>query len=288
MTALRTQLDKIRSDAAECMLLSKLVTDGKGQVFVRTAEHLNELALALERSIAINGADQGASRVSLSAPQSQDHEHAVSSKTAGPPPTRPRRMLAWILLTLIILSGVLGASSKQAREYWSLYAFHSKNDAPPSTPDQTLQAMSALLSGEQAEREKVIARLNELTARMDVLASSLNNLNAARDEAAAKPNKAAEEESRSPASQAPASGVNSFPNENAAPALEGSPAAKQADTVPPETVDHVGTIPAGQRRAEPSSRKSAAGPAGCTQFRSYDPASETYTTLDGRRRECRQ
>ena len=46
MTDVRTQLDKIRSDAAECMLLSQLVPEGKGQVFVRTAGHLNELAVA--------------------------------------------------------------------------------------------------------------------------------------------------------------------------------------------------------------------------------------------------
>jgi hypothetical protein len=290
MTTLGTQLDKIRSDAAECMLLSKLVPDGKGQVFVRTAEHLNELALELEKSVAINRADAGTDRGSLSAPQSRDHEDAASSNTAGQPPARRRRMLAWMLLAVIILSGVLGASSRQAREYWSPYVSHyvshSKNDTPPSTQDQTLKAMTALLSGEQAEREKVMGRLNELNARMDVLVSSLNNLNAARDEAAAKPNRASEEEPRSSASQAPAPSVK-LTRENATPAPEGSSATRQADSLAPETADQVGSIQAGQRRAEPSPRKPAAGPAGCTQFRSFDPASETYTTLDGRRRECR-
>ena len=154
-----------------------------------------------------------------------------------------------------------------------------------------MQTMAALLSGEQAEREKMIAHLNELNARMDALISSLNHLNAARDEIAAKSNKdkvVAEEEPRGSATQAPASGVKSSAKENATPALEGPPAAKQADSMLPETVDQVGSIPAGQRRAEPSPRKSAVGPAGCTQFRSFDPVSETYTTLDGRRRECRQ
>jgi hypothetical protein len=287
MTTLGTQLDKIRSDAAECMLLSKLVPDGKGQVFVRTAEHLNELALELEKSVAINRADAGTERGSLSVPQSRDHEAAASSNTAGQPPAPRRRMLAWMFLAVIILSGVLGASSRQAREYWSHYVFHSGNDTPPSTQDQTLKAMSALLSGEQAEREKVMGRLNELNARVDVLVSSLNKLNAARDEVAARPNKTAEEESRSSAFQAPAPGVKST-RENATAALEGSSAARQADSPPPETADQVGSIQAGQRRAESSPRKPAAGPAGCTQFRSFDPASETYTTLDGRRRECRQ
>lgn len=287
MTTLGTHLDKIRSDAAECMLLSKLVPDGKGQVFVRTAEHLNELVLQLEKGVAINRADAGADRGSLSAPQSRGHEDAANSNTAGRPPAPRRRMLAWMFLAAIILSGVLGASSRPAREYWAHYVSPSRSDTPPSTQDQSLKAMTALLSGEQAEREKVMRRLNELNARMDVLVSSLNNLNAARDEVAARPNKASEEESRSSASQALAPGVRSA-RENATPAPEGSSAARQADGLPPEAADQVGSIPAGQRRAEPSSRKQAAGPAGCTQFRSYDPASETYTTLDGRRRECRQ
>lgn len=287
MTTLGTQLDKIRSDAAECMLLSKLVPDGKGQVFVRTAEHLNELVLELEKSVAINRADAGADRGSLSAPQFRDHGDAASI-TAGQPPAPRRRMLTWIFLAVIVVSGVLAASSRQAREYWSQYVSHARNDAPPSTQDQTLTAMSALLSGAQAEREKVIGRLDELKARMDVLVSSLNHLNSARNEALARLDKAAEEESRSSVSQAPAPGLKSSPRENAARAPEGSFAAKQADNLPPDTADRVGSVPAGQRRAEPSSRKQAAGPAGCTQFRSYDPASETYTTLDGRRRECRQ
>ena len=154
MTNVRMQLDKIRSDAAECMLLSKLVTDGKGQVFVRTAEHLNELALELEKSIATNRADAVTDRASLSAPQAEDYEETVRSKTAGQPPAPPRRLLTWIFLAIIILSGVLGASSKQAREYWSFYVSQSKPDASPSTQDQTMQTMAALLSGEQAEREK--------------------------------------------------------------------------------------------------------------------------------------
>ncbi|WFU18649.1 BA14K family protein [Bradyrhizobium sp. CB3481] len=291
MTNVRRQLDKIRSDAAECVLLSKLVTDGKGQVFVRTAEHLHELALELEKSIPTNSADAGTDRVGLSFPHAGDHEEAASSKTAGQQPAPPRWMLIWMLLVVIILSGVLGASSKQAREYWSLYVSPSKHDTPPSTQDQTIQTMAALLSSESAERGKMIGHLHELNARMDVLISSFNNLNSARDEIAAKSNRdkmAAEEEPRGSTAQAPAPTVTSSTKENSAPVLEGSPAAKQADSMSPETVDQVGAIPAGQRRVAPSPRKSAAGPAGCAQFRSFDPVSETYTTLDGRRRECRQ
>jgi hypothetical protein len=68
--------------------------------------------------------------------------------------------------------------------------------------------------------------------------------------------------------------------------------AKQLDGVPPgsgnpivETVDRVGTVSV-PKRAEVDAGKST-GPPGCTQFRSFDPTSGTYTTFDGRRRQCR-
>jgi hypothetical protein len=57
MKDIQTHLDKIRSDAAECHLLSNLVTDGKRAVFAKTAEHLNALALEVEKTIAPRGAD---------------------------------------------------------------------------------------------------------------------------------------------------------------------------------------------------------------------------------------
>ena len=56
MKDIQTHLDKIRSDAAECLFLSNLVTDGKREVFARAAEHLNALASEVERTIATNSA----------------------------------------------------------------------------------------------------------------------------------------------------------------------------------------------------------------------------------------
>ena len=60
MTDLQGHLNKLRSDAAECRLLSSLATDGKGEVFAKTAEHLNVLASEIEKTIATNSADKGA------------------------------------------------------------------------------------------------------------------------------------------------------------------------------------------------------------------------------------
>lgn len=46
-------LEKLRTDAAECLLISNLATDkGKQALFARLAEHLTNLALEVERAIA--------------------------------------------------------------------------------------------------------------------------------------------------------------------------------------------------------------------------------------------
>ena len=264
MTEVRTQLDKIRSDAAECMLLSTLVPEGKGQVFVRAAGHLNELALKLEKTIPTNTTEGGADCVSLSAPQAEGPGEAVRAETIDQSGVPSRRMFKRILVALVILAGLLGVLG-----YQSLFVSKSKPNLPPSVPNETIEKLAVLLTNEHAEREKMVGHLNELNARIDFLISSLNDLNASRGEGA-KTNNAAERESQG--SPIPVPHVSE---------------AKKADSMLPGSGDQVGSISASQKRAEPSAHKPA-GPAGCTQFRSFDPVSETYTTLDGRRRECRQ
>src|SRR5258708_28580954 len=100
MTDIQAHLNKIRSDAAECILLSTLVTEGKREVFARMAEHLNGLALEVERTIAANGAD---------AARAADRKEAVAADIAATDTAaadhqqaaRPRRMLPW--LSVIVL-----------------------------------------------------------------------------------------------------------------------------------------------------------------------------------------
>ena len=74
-------LEKIRTDAADCLLLlSTRAADGKQELFARLAENLNALALDVEEAIATNG------------------EQAA----------RSRRMLAWLLV--IVLAAIAGGS----------------------------------------------------------------------------------------------------------------------------------------------------------------------------------
>ena len=72
---LQLYLGKIRSDAAECLVLGSIAGDGKREVFLRTAEHLNGLASELEKSISKVGADRTIGADRLEAPE---HENTAA------------------------------------------------------------------------------------------------------------------------------------------------------------------------------------------------------------------
>jgi BA14K-like protein len=298
MKEIQTHLDKIRSDAAECLLLSTLVADGKREVFAKTAEHLNALALEVEKTIATNNADRGTRDECEHVARAGDPEAAVATDIAAahhPQAARSRRMLPWVLV--FGLGSIIGAffwANNPAKEYWSLSTLRSKHEASSAPQDETEQAIAALLSGEQAERKILMEQLSGLGARVDDLARALDNLKTI----AGPSNKESigAEEKPQTAETTPSAPEEKLirKDENLTSTLESPPAAKQPDSAPTSTdsqlgepVDRIGAIPAPARRAELDQRKRTIGPAGCTQFRSFDPISGTYTTLDGRRRQCR-
>ena len=302
MKDIQTHLDKIRSDAAECLLLSNLVTDGKREVFAKTAEHLNALASEVEKTIATNSADKGTRRESEHMARAGDREEAVATDIAAAhhqQAARPRRTLPWFLV--VVLGGIVGAffwANNPAKEYWSLSTLQSKHQTSPAAQDETKQAIATLLSGEQGERKILMEQLSALGARVDNLARALDNLKIARPEIAGLSNKeSVGAEEKPPTAETTPSAPEEKTvrkEENRTSTLESPAAAKQSDGVPPATdspliepVDRVGAIPVPPRRAELDPRKPTIGPPGCTQFRSFDPVSGTYTTLEGRRRQCR-
>jgi len=299
MTDIQAHLDKIRSDAAECILLSSLATDGKREVFARTAEHLNALASEIEKTIATNIVDKGTQGESVHVARPADHEQAVAADIAvahQQPAARPRRTLPW--LSVVVLGGIVAAfwANNPVKEYWSLLpTLQLKRETSPAPQDETKRALATLLSGEQAERKILMEQLGALAARLDSLVTALDNFKTSRGEIAGPSSKVGAEERPPPAETKP-SAPEEKPvrgEENRTPTLESPAAAKRSDAVPPATdspepVDRVGAIAVPPRRAELDPRKPTIGPPGCTQFRSFDPVSGTYTTLEGRRRQCRQ
>jgi hypothetical protein len=302
MTDIQAHLDKIRSDAAECILLSSLATDGKQKVFARAADHLNALASEIEKTIATNTSDKVM-------PGESVHVARVAADIAvahQQPAARSRRILPWSLVVVLIGTGAAFFwANSLVKDFWvnnlikdyrSLSSIlQSKRNTSPTPPDETRQAIATLLSDEQAERKILMEQIGALAVRLDSVVTALDNLKASRDEITRPSNKVDATE-RPPAAEAQASAPEEKPDHgeessSPTPALESSAAAKRSDGGPtatesPESVDRVGTIP--PRRAELDPRKPNVGPPGCTQFRSFDPVAGTYTTLEGRRRQCRQ
>jgi hypothetical protein len=294
MTDMQKHLEKIRTDAAECRVLSNLATDGKRELFTRLAEHLNDLALEVEKSIATNGAD-----VAYAA----DHKQAAATDHAQA--ARSRWMLPWLLvIVLVTIAGAfLWANNRAEKDLSSVATLQSKPETSPAPQDDTKLAIAALISGEQGERKVLTEQLSALAARIDNLERALDNLQRARAEIAGPRNKqSVGAEERPTAAQTKPSAPEEMPvraeekctsaTEKPA-AAEGNVDAKQSDSVRSgagkpnnEPVDRVGAIPV-PKRAELDPRKPAIGAPGCTHFRSFDPVSGTYTSFDGRRRECR-
>jgi hypothetical protein len=294
MKEIQAHLDKIRSDAAECILLGALAPDGKREVFARTAEHLNALASAVEKTIATYGVDVA---------RAENRDEAVAVDSAGVPSQqqaarRPSHMLPWLLVVVLglVIGGAFFWGNNAIKQYWFITSLRSKNAPYPPAPllDETKEGIATLLARKQGESIKLMEQLNSLVARVDNVERALVNLETARAAVADPSNKepigpiekpANTEAKPAPPQDKPTGSEQTSPQESPA-------AAKQSDGSPPvgsplvEPVDQVGAISVARRQAKLDPRKRFIGPPGCTQFRSFDADSGTYTTLEGRRRPC--
>ena len=252
MKDIQTHLNKIRSDAAECLVLGSLAPDGKREVFTRIAEHLNGLAVDLEKSIASIGSE-GASG---SKPESTANSN--TPPVHHPQTTvQPRRLLPWLgIVAFGLICGAFTWANGPAQEYWA--GISSKREpAPTSQQANSSQAIVTLISAEQAERKLLSEQVAALADRLDKIASTIDGLKKASDEA-------------------------SEPAVTKSTGAEAKPA--DTETSPPPTVEKpVSTA----EIVLPAKQSDTIGPRGCIQFRSFDPKSGTYMTLDGRRRQCR-
>jgi hypothetical protein len=309
MKELQRHLAKIRSDAAECHLLSNLATDGKRELFARLAQHLNALALEVEKTIATNGVAESAATaetpVSVSLVGSEgvelgpkghaDVAYAADHEQAG----RSRRMLPWLLaIALVAIAGALLWGNHRDEKDASLVAtLQSKAASSPALQDDAREAMAAVLSEQQRERKVLTEQLSALAARVDELekaraeiAVQLTKQSVGREE---KPTAAEDKPSTLEEKSVRTEEKSTSSLEKPAAAEKSNSDPKQSDGVPPvignpiiEPTDRVGAVSV-PTRAELDPRKPTTGPAGCTHFRSFDPVSGTYTTVSGRKRECR-
>ena len=203
---------------------------------------------------------------------------------------RSRRQLPWsLLVVLIVIAGAV---------LWAVNRTEStlSNLLPKTGAEFRASAheLATLLSEEQGERKALSDRLSALIARLDNLAKELDDLKSLRAGIPVPSTRSIGQEDQSPATEAkPPAAEETGPRaetsstSSAIPAAPGQTAGPAPATTNPvgESSDQVGTISTIRTELDP--RKLTIGPAGCTHFRSFDPVSGTYTTFDGRRRQCR-
>lgn len=287
MKEMQAHARKIRSDAAECLVLSNLVTEERRQLFGRIAEHLNSLALEIETEAKTTLIDE---------PSATPDQHVDLADAPAASPNHRRaarswRLLPWLLLVAIIViaGAVLWARNRTE------FAFNMVAKAG-SEYQASAHEFATLLSEERGQRKAFSDELNALIARLDHLAKDLDDLKSLRAGVSAAPSTkgGVSQEDPSPGTEAkpqPEEKMSS-PAEISSSTSSAGPAAAQTTGSAPattnpegESADQVGTISTTRNEADP--RKLTIGPAGCTHFRSFDPISGTYTTFDGRRRQCR-
>jgi hypothetical protein len=286
MKDMQAHAKKIRSDAAECLVLSNLVTEERRPLFGRIAEHLNSLALEIETE-AVNGISNN--------PGVLPNHQGTFPEEPPPPADHKRaasfwRQLPWsLLVALITAAAVIWAVRVTGITFSNL---------PPSTAskfENSTHELTSLLSEERDRRKAYNDQVSALITRLDDLAKQLDDLKRARAENPAPSTEGgASQAGQSPGTRAQPPPVEAadIPAETSStsPAIPAAAAAPK-DLTPAsasqsvEASDQVGTV--STTRAESEPRKPTTGPAGCVHFHSFDPVSGTYTTFDGRRRQCR-
>jgi hypothetical protein len=305
MTDMQSHLAKIRSDAAECLLLGSLVPDDKRSMFVKISEHLNTLAFEIERTIALNGSTPIAVAPQpeevVRQPIAADHEVAGSELAVSPKPEvrRSHRIIPW-LLAMVVGTGAFFWITPHVENYSALITAPLKNEPPPAPQEDTKQTTAAPASVDQHDRV-LREQMGMLLTRVDNIQKALDNL---------KISEAVEGSNRQSAGSLQQSDNSALPAPDAAARKEGnglsgssaptgpvtlsSPDTAKPAVLPPTTLpstsnpheefDRVGSITSPEAEID---QRRAAGPVGCMRFRSFDPISGTYWTFDGRRRPCR-
>jgi len=174
---MQTHLSKIRSDAAECLLLSTLAADDRSKMFAKMAEHLNDLASEVERGIAnqpklIEGKlDPVQPQSSRAADAEIDNTvHQQNGTPTDPAPQtvgRPRRMWPWLVIASIVL--IAGSFVWRVYPEWP-------NSAQARPAEDSTKAMPAPKTAEQSDYQEISNRLSAVEARVEAVAGELEKL----------------------------------------------------------------------------------------------------------------
>ncbi len=186
MSDVQRVLEKLRSEVAECLVVSNVATDPeKRQLFARVAEHISGLASAVQKELVVP-ADvvEVVNQKPTNAIHGSESKEAKAANSIIVPnhATELLRMHPW--LAVVVLLAAAGAFVLiWAEKDSSFTALEAKVD-PPQAPQEGNQAIAdlkqAIIEFRSAEDDK--RRL--LSQQLDALAARVDNLEKARAEIA--------------------------------------------------------------------------------------------------------
>jgi hypothetical protein len=153
---MQTHLEKLRREAAECLVLSNLATDpAKRELFARVAEHMTELASAVQKEVA--GGPLNEVRAADTA--------VVDQKQAA----RSRQLLPWFVVVVLLAAAGAFVLAGAKKDPSSATVLEAKAEPPPTLQEDTNQAIAKFLSAEDEKRKALLEQLGALAARVDKL-----------------------------------------------------------------------------------------------------------------------
>jgi hypothetical protein len=181
MTDVQAQLNKVRSDAAECLLLSRLANSEKREMFVKMAEHLNSLAVQVERTVKGTTAplvEHRSAAIITDLTATRRQPAMISGSAIAHQAARSRRILPWLLaIAAVLIIGVSFRTNKDVERFLSLRTLPSKEG---SLVPQDDAKEAGLPSNEARERKLLTEQLGALAERFGSLEKE--NLKRARSE----------------------------------------------------------------------------------------------------------
>jgi hypothetical protein len=184
MSDIQNVLEKLRGEVAECRVLSNVTTDPeKRELFARVAEHISGLASAVQNELVVEPAkvvdviDQKPANAILVADR-REAEATVSRQA-----TEFFQMRPW--LVVVALAAVVGTLVlARAVKDPPLTALETKVDPPPTSHEETRQALADLKQAIAEFRSAEEDKRRLLSQQFDALVLRLDNLEKARAEIA--------------------------------------------------------------------------------------------------------
>lgn len=165
MKDMQAHAKKIRSDAAECLMLSNLVTEERRHLFARIADHLNSLALEIETETTTNIADRP---IAVNQPEvvSVNHDAAPANQLQQAPRSW-RQLTLSLLVTLIVVAGAFFWAMNRAE----IHSLSLANLLPKTNPapNDLKNELATILSDQTNERKAIRDQLSAVTVRLDDL-----------------------------------------------------------------------------------------------------------------------